>query len=102
MTVPVIAARASVPVIGSWLSRWTCKQTPVGGGADLPQRGQIGQPFPDPEIAGVVDGGFGAQCSPFLVVLLDRGVLVVHVQAGGDPAVITRVRTGPGSCACGR
>jgi hypothetical protein len=36
------------------------QQAPVGGGADLPQRGQIGQPFADPEVAGVVDGGFGA------------------------------------------
>jgi len=35
------------------------QQAPVGGGADLPQCGQIGQSFPDPEIAGVVDGGFG-------------------------------------------
>ncbi len=36
------------------------QQASVGGVADLPQRGQIGQSFPDPEIAGVVDGGFGA------------------------------------------
>ena len=36
------------------------QQTSVGGEADLPQRGQIGQPFPDPEVAGVVDGGLGA------------------------------------------
>jgi len=35
------------------------QQAPVGGVADLPQRGQICQPFPDPEIAGVVDGGLG-------------------------------------------
>jgi hypothetical protein len=33
---------------------------------------------------GVVDGCLGAQCLPFLVVLLDRGVLVVHVQARRD------------------
>lgn len=37
------------------------QQATVGGVADLPQCGQIGQSFPDPEIAGVVDGGFGAQ-----------------------------------------
>ena len=36
------------------------QQAPVGGVADLPQRGQIGQSFPDPEIAGVIDGGLGA------------------------------------------
>jgi hypothetical protein len=26
------------------------EQAPVGGEADLPQRGQVGQPFPDPEV----------------------------------------------------
>jgi hypothetical protein len=51
------------------------KQASVGGKADLPQCGQIGQPFPDLEIAGVVDRGFRSQCSSFLVILLDRGVL---------------------------
>ena len=61
------------------------QQAPVGGVADLPQCGQIGQSFPDPEIAGVVDGGFGAQGFSFLVVLLDGGVLVVDVQARDDP-----------------
>ena len=30
--------------------------------------------------------GLGPERSSFLVVLLDRGVLVVHVQAWGDPA----------------
>ena len=35
------------------------QQAPVGGEADLPQCGQICQSFPDPEIAGVVDGGLG-------------------------------------------
>jgi hypothetical protein len=38
---------------------------------DLPQRGQIGQPFADPEVAGVVDGGFGAQCAAFRRVAPD-------------------------------
>jgi hypothetical protein len=33
------------------------EQAPVGREADLPQGGQIGQPFPDPEVAGVVDRG---------------------------------------------
>jgi len=36
------------------------QQAPVGVGADLPQRGQIGQPFADPEVGGVVDRGLGA------------------------------------------
>jgi hypothetical protein len=35
------------------------QQAPVGGEADLPQGGQIGQSFPDREIAGVVDNGLG-------------------------------------------
>ena len=34
------------------------EQAPVGGDADLPQRGQISQPFPDAEVVGVVDRGF--------------------------------------------
>jgi hypothetical protein len=35
------------------------EQAPVGGEADLAERGQVGQPFPDPEVTGVVDGGLG-------------------------------------------
>ena len=35
------------------------EQALVGGEADLPQGGQIGQPFPDLKVAGVVDGGLG-------------------------------------------
>jgi hypothetical protein len=38
------------------------EETPVGGEADLPQGGQIIQSFPDLEVAGVVDGGFGLKC----------------------------------------
>ena len=30
------------------------EQASVGGEADLPQRGRVGQPFPDTEVAGVV------------------------------------------------
>jgi len=37
------------------------QQPPVGGEADLPQRGQVGQPFPDPEVTRVVDGGFRSE-----------------------------------------
>jgi hypothetical protein len=36
------------------------EQAPVGGEADLPQRGQVGQPFRQSEVAGVVDRGLGA------------------------------------------
>src|SRR5664280_3431829 len=60
-------------------------QAPVGLEADLPQCGQIHKTFPDVEVVGVVDGGLGSQRSSFLVVALDGGVFVVHVQAGGDP-----------------
>ncbi len=41
----------------------------VGGEADLSQGGQVGQHFPDLEVAGVVDGGLGAQRAAFFVVL---------------------------------
>ena len=37
------------------------QQAPVGVEADLRQRGQIGQSFPDPEIVGVVDRRLGPQ-----------------------------------------
>jgi hypothetical protein len=49
MTGLVIWARAPAPVMGSCLG---AGQAPAGGEADLPQRGQIGQPFADPEVAG--------------------------------------------------
>src|SRR5512132_2239896 len=61
------------------------EQAPVGGEADLPQGGQVGQPFGQPEVAGVVDRGLGAQRPAFLVVLLDLGVFVVDVQGRDDP-----------------
>ena len=59
------------------------EQAPVGGEADLPQRGQVGQPLADPEVAGLVDSGFGSDRFAELVVLLDLGVLVVDVQGSG-------------------
>jgi hypothetical protein len=39
---------------------WYFEKTAVGWKADLPQRGQIVNPPADGEVAGVVDGGFGA------------------------------------------
>jgi hypothetical protein len=62
------------------------EEASVGLEADLPQGGQVVQPFADAEVAGVVDGRLGAERSSFLVVLLDLGVFVVEVQARGDPA----------------
>jgi hypothetical protein len=61
------------------------QETPVGRKADLAECGQIGQPLADRKVGGVVDGGFGAQRPPVFVVLLDAGVLVVHVQVGSHP-----------------
>jgi hypothetical protein len=55
------------------------EQAPVGGKADLPQRGQVSQPFTNSEIAGVVDGGLGPSCPAVLVILLNCGVLVVDL-----------------------
>ncbi len=51
------------------------QQAPVGGKADLPQRGQVGQPLADPEVAGLIDGCFRSEGFAELVVLLDLGVL---------------------------
>ncbi len=66
------------------------QQTPIGLKADLPQRGQIRQRFADAEVPRVVDGGFGAERAPFLVILLDPGIFVIDVQrrnhAVGDNA----------------
>ncbi|HEU4729284.1 MAG TPA: hypothetical protein VFT22_15390, partial [Kofleriaceae bacterium] len=47
------------------------EQAPVGLEADLPQRGQVPQPFADLKVAGVVDRGFGSDRFLELVVLLD-------------------------------
>ena len=60
------------------------EEAPVGLEADLPQLGQVPQPFADREIPGVVDRGFGSDRSLELVVLLDLGVLVVDVDRRGD------------------
>lgn len=35
------------------------QQASVGGEADLPQGGQVSQPFPDPVVTGVIDRGLG-------------------------------------------
>ncbi len=61
------------------------QQTSVGLKAEAAQSGQIRQPFAEVEVTRVVDGGFGAQGAPFLVLLLDATVLVVDVQRRHDP-----------------
>ena len=74
------------------------EQAPVGGVADLPQRGQIRRSFPDPEIVGVGDDGLGARGIP---LLLDRGVFVVHagreVEADFAEKMLHERRTEQGS-----
>ena len=47
------------------------QQASVGGKADLPQGGQVGQPFGQPEVAGVVDRGLGPQRPAFRRVAPD-------------------------------
>src|SRR3974390_2848784 len=70
-----------LPIRGA---RWR-RRTGVGLKADLPQRGQVGQPLADPEVTRVVDGGFRSDRLAQLVVLLYFRVLVIDVQARGDP-----------------
>jgi hypothetical protein len=48
------------------------QQTPVGGEADLPQCGEVRQPFTQVEVAGVVDGGLGAQGAAQLATAASR------------------------------
>jgi len=69
MTGAVTVARAAAPSIGLWLFL-DGEQPSVGGEADLPQCGQVGQPFADPEVPGVIDGGLGAQGAAEFVVIL--------------------------------
>ena len=47
------------------------QEAPVGGEAELPQGGQVGQPFGQPEVAGVVDRGLGPQRPAFRRVAPD-------------------------------
>ena len=71
-------------MVGSWQTL-DVEQTSVGGEADLPQRGQVAQSTADAEVAAVIDGRLGTEGLTLFVVLLDLRVLVVHVQARGDP-----------------
>ena len=45
-------------------------EAPVGGVADLPQRGQIRRSFPDPEIVSVGDGGLVRGAFPYCVIVV--------------------------------
>ncbi len=61
------------------------QQASIGLKADLPQGGEVRQPFADPEVAGIIDGGLGPQRAPLLVVRLDARAFVVDVQRRRDP-----------------
>ncbi len=60
------------------------EETSVGVEADLPECGQVVQPFADAEVAGVVDGGLGPKCDSFLVILLHAGRFVFDMQRRDD------------------
>jgi hypothetical protein len=51
------------------------QEAPVGRVAGLRHGGEVGQLFADAEVAGLVEGGLGAERSSFLEVLLDLGFL---------------------------
>jgi hypothetical protein len=76
--------------------RQQSKQTSVGCKADPPEGRKILQSLADTQGTGVVDRGLDRQSSSFFEVLLDPGALVVDVQRGITPSVITRVRKRPG------
>jgi hypothetical protein len=79
VTGAVTVCRASGPGDRVVADSLDAEQAPVGGVADLPQRGQIRRSFPDPEIVGVGDGGLGARGLP---LLLDRGVCRPRAGSG--------------------
>src|SRR5436190_19853855 len=60
--------------------------TSVGGKADLPQGGQIGESPTNFKVVRIVDRRFGPERLTFFVVLLDLGLFVVDVERG-DHAV---------------
>ena len=79
VTGAVTVCRASGPGDGDVADSLDAEQAPVGGVADLLQRGQIRGSFPIPKIVGVGDGGLGARGLP---LLLDRGGLSSTCRLG--------------------
>ena len=61
------------------------QQAPVGGVADLGHGGEVSQLFADAEVARLVQRGFRSECSSFLQVLFDLGLLVIQVEVGAGP-----------------
>src|ERR1700726_1539865 len=60
--------------------RWTSSRRRLAAKPILRSSGRFSMRSADGEVAGVVDGGFGAKRLSLLVVLLDAGLLVIDVQ----------------------
>jgi hypothetical protein len=60
------------------------QQASVGGKPDGTQFGQIAESTADGEVAGVVDGGFGAQGATLLVVLFDGKRVIAPIPPALD------------------
>jgi len=56
------------------------QQPSVGLKADLPQHGQINQPFANVEVARVIDRGFRAQRPTFFMILVDARMFVINMK----------------------
>lgn len=63
------------------------EQTSIDLSTDLPEIVEVLEAALDPEVIRVIDGGFGSQRSVFFERLFDATMLVLDVQAGGDPMV---------------
>ena len=72
----VIASSAAAPsagIVADAVGGW---QAPAGGVADLGHGGEVSQLFAGAEVARLVERGFRSECSSFLQVLFDLGLLV--------------------------
>jgi hypothetical protein len=65
-----MAVIAAVPAAGSWLIFWTLGRRRPAVKPTCRSAGRFAEPLGDDEVAAIVDHGLGAQCPPFLVVLL--------------------------------
>src|SRR4249920_4246792 len=72
------------PSSGSWSSRWTPSRRRLAEKPISRRAGRLPRPFPMLKSQLSLMVVCGPQRFAFLVVLLDAGVLVVGVQAGGD------------------
>jgi hypothetical protein len=74
-------SNASSPIEPSCDTVWV-QQTSVGLEAEPPQFRLVLQQLADAEVACVVDGGFGAEGTTFLMIVLDARALVGDVPRG--------------------